>query len=142
MLQHFSKIEQLIHSFDRPTKKVLDEIAVVKHFKKGDILLAEGEVCRKSFHLIRGIARKYYLSEGKEVTTEFYFEDDLAVVFSSYTFQEPSREYIDCLSDISASVTDYQAFQQAKQRFPRLMELDLLLTEVYTGWLEESLFDR
>ncbi|WKN41164.1 Crp/Fnr family transcriptional regulator [Tunicatimonas pelagia] len=142
MLQHFSKIEQLINSFDKPTKRVLEEIAVVKHFKKGDILLAEGEICRRSFHLTRGIARKYYLKDGKEVTTEFYFEDDLAVAFSSYAFQEPSREYIDCLSDLSASVTDYRAFQQAKQRFPKLMELDLLLTEVYAGWLEESLFDH
>ena len=142
MLQHLSKIEQLICSFDKPTKKVLEEITVIQSFKKGDVLLTEGEVCRRSFHLTRGIARNYYLSEGKEVTTEFYFEDDLAVAFSSYTFQEPSREYIDCLSDVSASVIDYQAFQQAKQRFPKLMEMDLLLTEVYAGWLEESLFDR
>lgn len=141
MLPHLTKIEQLIKSFDNSTKNFLNEISLNKRFKKGDILLSEGEICQRSFHLTSGIARKFYFMEGKETTTEFYFEDDLAVAFSSYTFQEPSREFIECLTDVSASVTDYSAFQKAKQKFPKLIELDLLLTEIYAGWLEESLFD-
>ena len=136
MIRHFEKIEKLVESFDKPTKDFLSKIEVERCFKKGDILLPQGNICRRSFHIVSGIARKYYLKDGKEITTEFYFEDDLAVAFSSYTFQQPSKEFIDCLTDVHAKITQYQDWELAKRKFPHLIELDLLLTEIHAGFLE------
>nr|MCU0392988.1 Crp/Fnr family transcriptional regulator [Thermoflexibacter sp.] len=77
----------------------------------------------------------------KEITTEFFFKDELAVSFDSYTLQKPSREYIQALTDAVVNVTDYTKFQSLKSKHPSLQELDFLLTEYYALWLEEKVFE-
>lgn len=69
-----------------------------------------------------------------------YFKDDLAVSFDSYCLQKPSREYIQAITDITVSQTDYLAFQKAKKEFPKLIELDLMMNEYCVMWLEDRLF--
>lgn len=141
MIEHIKKIEKLIASLDKATIDFLNKIEVIKHFKKDDILLNEGNICKKSYHIISGIARKYYLKDGKEIITDFYFKDDIAVAFNSYTFQQPSNELIDCITDVKVKVTQKQDWDEAKENFPHLMELDLLLTEIHVAALEEDMHD-
>jgi CRP-like cAMP-binding protein len=45
------------------------------------------------------------------------------------------------LTDTVVSQTDFIAFQTAKADFPKLIELDLLMTEYYAVWLENRLFE-
>lgn len=141
MNEHFLKINAIILQLEGETLAALEDVAKVKTYKKGDFLLYQGEVCRYSFWIESGIARKFYLNEGKELTTEFLFENDLAVAFSSYVTQEPSMEFIQAMTDVSVSSIDKSAFQRIKTKFPQLIELDLLMTEYYTMWLEKRLFD-
>jgi CRP-like cAMP-binding protein len=135
-----SKINIFIASLSTKTMAALEDISVEKKFKKGDFLLLQNDICRKSYTIENGIARKYYLSEGKEITTELYFETDIAVSFESYSLQKPSKEFIQAISDITVSQIDYLAFQNAKNSFPDLETLDLLMTEYYAMWLEDRLF--
>ncbi|WP_417367161.1 Crp/Fnr family transcriptional regulator [Flavobacterium beibuense] len=103
--------------------------------------MAEGKICRNSFHIKKGIARKFYRNDAKEITTDFYFEDDIAIAFNSYTFQTPSTEIIECLTDVEVRITHREDWEAAKSKFPQLLKLDILLTEIYTGSLEEDLYD-
>ncbi|MFM6349103.1 MAG: Crp/Fnr family transcriptional regulator, partial [Dolichospermum sp.] len=103
--------------------------------------MRQDEVCRHSFTIEEGVLRKSYLYDGKEITTEFFFKDDLAISFDSYSLQKPSKEFIQALTDTTVSQTDFTAFQNAKIDFPKLVELDLFLTEYYAIWLENRLFE-
>jgi CRP-like cAMP-binding protein len=141
MTAQINRINTLIGRFDEATKAALEAISINKTFKKGSYLLRQGETCEKSFYITSGIARKFYIAGVKEITTDFYFENDIAVCFASYVFQQPGNEFIECLTDVSASITDYNAFQQAKKQFPVLLELDFLMTELFALWLEERLFE-
>jgi len=78
-----------------------------------------------------------FFSARKSVRLE---KDDLAVSFDSYTLQQPSREFIEALTDVSVSITHHQAFQEAKMKYPKLIILDLMLAEYYAMWLEKRLF--
>jgi CRP-like cAMP-binding protein len=140
MHAYLDKINDFIKKLTPETLSVLASISVEKELKKGDYLLREGEVCKKSCFIEKGIARKFYLHDGKEITTELYFENDIAVSFDSYCLQKPSNEFIQALTDISISQTDYIAFQEAKLSFPTLVTLDLMMTEYYAMWLENRLF--
>lgn len=143
MTDHESYIDQIndyVKSLDTETTEVLNRIATEKCYKKGDLLLRQNEVCSKSFLVTDGIARKYYLNEGKEITTELYFKDDLAVSFDSYTLQRPGREFIEALTDIRVSVFPYHEFQEAKARYPKLLVLDLMFVEYYAMCVEDRLF--
>lgn len=140
MNSHLDKINDFIAKLDTETLSALNAISVEKIFKKGDFLLRQDEVCKKSYWLEKGVARKYYLNDGKEITTELYFDNDIAISFDSYCLQKPSREFIQALTDITISQTDFVAFQTAKQKFPKLATLDLIMTEYYAMWLEDRLF--
>jgi CRP-like cAMP-binding protein len=140
VIKQANKIENFINNLDAETLSKLQDISIEKTFKKGEFLLRQDEVCKKSFWLEKGIARKYYLNDGKEITTEIYFENDIVVSFESYCLQKPSKEFIQVLTDSTISQTDFTAFQKAKIAFPKLVELDLLMTEHYAMWLENRLF--
>ncbi len=134
------KINDFINKLAPPVSSAFESIAYLKTYKKGDFLLQQDEICKKSYLIEKGIARKYYLHDGKEITTELYFNNDIAVSFDSYCLQKPSREFIEALTDITLFQTDYNAFQNAKNLFPQLLELDLMITEYYALWLEDRLF--
>lgn len=138
---HLTKINSFIEQLDSDTLSALQGISKSKTYPKGDFLLRQDEVCRHSFWVEHGIVRKFYLHDGKEITTELFFENDLAVSFDSYTMQKPSREFIQALTATTVSQTDFTAFQKAKERYPKLAELDLLMTEYYAMWLENRLFE-
>ena len=140
MTSYLDKINNYIKSLDNETLNAIQSISSDKKYKKGDLLLRQNEICGKSYLIISGIVRKYYLTDGKEITTEIYFENDLAVSFDSYTLQQPSREFIEALTDVTVSITQYQAFQDAKSKYPKLLALDLMLAEYYGMWVEHKLF--
>ncbi|MFN6379522.1 MAG: hypothetical protein ACK4WD_09610 [Flavobacteriales bacterium] len=74
------KIDDYIKSFDDDTLGLLRGISVEKNYKKGDLLLGQNDVCRRSFLIMSGAARKY---SSKEST---YSPDD-----SSYHHRVVSR---------------------------------------------------
>jgi len=138
---HLEKIKKLVASFDEETSKALAEISYVKTYSKGDYLLKADSICTKSFWVENGVLRKFYLHNDKEITTEFYVKNDLAISFDSYTLQKPSRENIQALTDVIINETDYNSFKIQKERNFKLLELDFLLTEYYTLSLEEKVFE-
>ena len=139
-MNYLDTIQQYINNLPQEVHQALKEASTIRRYKKGDLLLQQGEVCQRSFHLLTGIARKYYLNEGKEITTEIYFQNDLALSFESYVLQKPGREYIEALTDIEVSATPFKAFRALRKQFPDLMELDVMLSEYYAIWLEQRLF--
>ena len=134
------KIDKFINSFDSHTIQSLNEISKIEVFKKNEFLLRQDQTCKKSYHIENGVARKFYISDGKEMTTELFFANDIAISFNSYAQQIPSAEFIQALSDITAKSMDYQAFNLLKKSNYKIAELDLMLTEHYAIWLEERLF--
>jgi CRP-like cAMP-binding protein len=138
---YIDKITHLIENLDEDTLLSLEAVSKSKVFSKGDFLLKADSVCSKSYWIESGIVRKFYLYNNKEITTEFYFKDDLATSYDSYTLQKPSREYIQALTDTIVNVTDYTDFQNIKKIHPKLQELDFLMTEYYVLWLEEKVFE-
>jgi CRP-like cAMP-binding protein len=140
MSNYLDKINTYIHQLDPESLAALAHISTEKTFKKGDLLLRQDQICSKSYLIKQGVVRKYYLNNGKEMTTELLFENDIAVSFQSYTLQQPSREMMQALTDVKVSATDYEVFQKAKKNHPKLVVLDLMMTEYHTIWLEERLF--
>jgi CRP-like cAMP-binding protein len=140
MTTHLDKINDFVKRFDKETLSELNKCRTTQTFKKGDFLLKQGQICARSFEIKEGIARKYYLNDGKEMTTELFFKTDVAISFESYIFQKPSKEFIHALTDMRVSAIEYTAFQEAKRNNRKIAELDMLLSEHYVVWLEERMF--
>lgn len=135
------KIDELIQNLDRETLLALESIRELKIYKKGEFLLHQDKLCKYSFWIEKGILRKFYQNDAKDITTELIFENDIAVSFDSYVLQVPSKEFIQAVTDVSVYQTEEKSFQIIKAKFPKLIELDLMMTEYYAMWLEKRLFD-
>ncbi len=134
------RIQQILSHLGDEARACLNGISQHRQYKKKDVLLQQGQICRSSFYILKGVARKFYRTEDKEVTTELFFDDDLAISFASYSLQTPAFESLEALTDLEVSVTHHRDFQMAKEKFPQLKDLDLALTEHYACWLEKRLF--
>lgn len=139
LTNHLTQIDALIARLSVTVQLALDRVTTRQHFTKGDYMLRQGDVCRYSYLIESGLARKYYLIDGREITTDIYFPQDLALSMTSYITRTPSQEFIQVLENTTAARTDYTAFQALKADFPVLVGLDLLLTEYYALWQEERL---
>jgi len=83
--------------------KNLEELMRAISFREivpGTILLSEGEVATKLFFVVRGCLRTYFIKEdGKDITAQFFVEDQIVASFESATTGTPSRAYIEAIED-------------------------------------------
>lgn len=135
------KIASTLSRFKPAVQFDLEGIMKQRSVSKGTFLLESDDVCRNCFILENGIARKFIVSNDKEITTELYFTDDVAVSLESFSQQTPSKEWIEVLTDSVIQQLNFQDFQQLKSKHPELIELDLIITEHYSIWMEHKLMD-
>jgi CRP-like cAMP-binding protein len=141
MNEHLARIELFLQTLNPSIQHTLEKASSTRLFKKGEYLLREGEICRYSFQITKGIVRKYYLNEGKEITTDLFFAEDLALSLKSYVYQQPGHEFIQAVDTTEVVITSFEAFQQLKKQYAELVQLDLLLTEYHALWLEQRLWE-
>src|SRR5690606_23453388 len=95
-------LRKFISNFDTFNQNEINAIVEntnLEFFKKGTVLLHEGEICNKCYFVLSGCVRQYHLTEGIEKTTAFFIEEQAAVLYSSYMDREPSRHYLSCVED-------------------------------------------
>jgi CRP-like cAMP-binding protein len=88
--------------FQKKDLPILEKIAALlfsKKFKKKEIILREGQVCKEIFYVKKGLLRVYIINDGKEVNTWFVKEGDFITSIGSFHYQLPSDHYIDAVED-------------------------------------------
>lgn len=76
----------------------------IRQYKKGEVLLREGEVAALCYFVIKGCVRQYYLVNGEERTTEFFTEGQPVAFFRGSNANKPSPYFLACLEDSICSV--------------------------------------
>jgi CRP-like cAMP-binding protein len=115
------------------------ECIPIRAFKKGDILLREGQVSRDSYFVIEGCVRKYYIIDGDERTTEFYVEDESVASLQSYQNKTPANHYFECVEDCRLAVLNYEKEQELFKRVPKYEALCRMSMENDFGEQQEAL---
>ncbi len=67
--------------------------------KKSTILVREHEYSDKTYFIIKGCARAYYLKDGKDISDWFAFENEFISSIVSFFTDKPSPHYIELLED-------------------------------------------
>lgn len=106
----------------------IDKLNAEKTFEKGTILIAKGDQFKKSYYVLKGCIRKYYLIDGEEKTTFFYTENQ-TVLISKNDKNDTSKFYLECIEETTCSVTTYAQEEALYKRFPRFQELCRITTE-------------
>ena len=137
-----NEIVQLISRFiqlNPEEANAFAECIPIKTFKKGDLLLSEGQISRDSYFVIAGCVRKYYIINGEERTTEFYIEDESIASLQSYTNKTPANHYFECVEDGRLAVLNYEKEQELFKRVPKYEALCRMSMENDFGEQQEAL---
>lgn len=97
-------------------------------FKKGAILLKEGQLSKDSYFILKGCLRIYYVLDGEEKTTAFYTEMD-ALTPPCVTSKTPSEYYLSCTEDSILTVSNSDVEMEVYSRFPKLETLCRMISE-------------
>jgi CRP-like cAMP-binding protein len=79
-------------------------------FKRHEIILKEGEICRYFFFLETGLLRYYYNVDGNEVVKTFAFPPFCFTSEASFINQRQALENIQALEESQVWITDYDNY--------------------------------
>lgn len=106
-----SELFRLFPLDDKNFEELFNAISL-REIPSGTILLSEGEIATKLFIVIRGCLRSYFIKEdGKEITFQFFIENQLVSSFESATTGAPSRSYIEAIEDSIIGALPIKSFQ-------------------------------
>jgi CRP-like cAMP-binding protein len=100
-------------------------------FRKGDFFIKENQLCNQVGFLNKGIARVFYVIDGKEITSYFNTEKRNLFVcsFTSFLSRKPSFENIHFLDDAELLMLDHEELQRLYEKSPAIQKLGRLMAE-------------
>lgn len=104
------------------------------HYKKGDLLLQEGQVSNCYYILEEGIVRSFvYDYDGNDISTNFFCQDEIVIEVASIFHHIPTKENMVCLTDCTLWRIKFDSFQTLFETMPALAEWG-------RAWMAHQLF--
>ncbi|MGM7703470.1 Crp/Fnr family transcriptional regulator [Pseudalkalibacillus sp. Hm43] len=123
-------------------KAELEKIAAdvpVETFKKGTILVHQGDVPTKCFFVLKGCVRQYAVDEnGKEHTFNFFTEQESVTIFNEYSLEKASKYSLSCLEDCVLVVGDLSIEQDMFDTHPVLESMIRKMVEANMGEMHDE----
>ena len=109
-------------------KDAIVDLDIFKKVQKGTVLLKEGDVSNKSYFVLKGCLRIFYVIEGDEKTTAFHTELE-GITPQCAINNKPSECYISTLEDSIITVTSPEMETTIFEKFPRFETLCRTMSE-------------
>ncbi len=124
----------LLNSF-YPLSKSLNEYLsnkmVLKQYKKGDLIVKQGEFCDR-IHIIRkGLVISYYNFDKKRVNSWVGIDGQLGTSISSFFKGEISKENIECIEDTFTESLSFAEIDYALAHYKDMIKLQVELLKYY-----------
>jgi CRP-like cAMP-binding protein len=119
---------------------ILVENNVVQNFKKGTLLLKEGDRANECYLVLKGCIRSYVVKDGEEKTIEFYTEEQW-VSPPGYGKGIPSELYLECIEDTVASIGTPEREAEIFRKYPELEPASRVMAEDVMANYQSSFAD-
>lgn len=117
---------------------IVNEI-VVKEYKKGSTLLRQGDVPTECYFVLKGCIRQYSVDEkGKEVTSNFYTEEQAIVIFNHHKLDKYSEFTFSCLEDCVLVIGDLNTEKDMYTKYGQLEAMTRKMIEGNLGQVQEE----
>lgn len=123
-----------LQEFQKLPDEVIEDIIsrVVKvNLHKRTMVLKVGQVCENIYFIDKGLARSYYVSEGKEYTTDICIDGEFMVEFSSFVHQTPSLQNLELIEDSTLYYVSYKDLQELYIKYPIMERIGRLIAEFH-----------
>lgn len=109
-------------------KDALLALDIFRTFKKGTVLLKEGQRSSEGYFVLKGCLRTFYYIEGEEKTTAFYTEME-GLTPTCVVNKKPSGYFIACVEDSILTVSNPEMEMEIFEKFPKFESLCRILSE-------------
>lgn len=115
----------------RACQQELLDNGMMLFLEKNHILVREGQHSDKTYYIINGCARAYYLKDGKDITDWLAFENEFISSIISFFTHQPSPHYIELLEDsvlVEFSKSKIDELADKYHDFERLIRMVVIKT--------------
>lgn len=125
---HFPHIELC-----QKIREAMKPFLFLKKVPKGQILLAEQEICTDIYFIKKGAIKQYQLVDGRELIQTFHLEGNIGTNFDSFFSQTKSITYLEALEDTEVAVLNFYNFKKICEAHPEFYEqLTICITRTNT----------
>lgn len=93
------EIEKTYMPLSNKCKQEFIACSKVSTFKRGDVVVSEGQFSKKAYLIVEGCSRAYYLKDGKDISDWFTFENEFMAPIVSFFSDKPSPHYVEFIED-------------------------------------------
>jgi len=98
----------------------LHDLFVPKQVPAGTTLLAEGDVATTGFIVVHGALRLWHNSDGRDITLQFFFENQVVSSFESFYLGQPSGFSIESFEESAVLMLSKADFDRIRQKYPTI----------------------
>jgi CRP-like cAMP-binding protein len=118
---------RLFHNIGQPDYELLTSAFKGRKYKKGEIIISEGQIQKDLLFVVRGVQMSYFDAEKKQHVIAFTYPPNLCAIPESFMFQKPSAYYLQCLTD---SEFNYISFEELQLLFEKSRDLERLFRKM------------
>ncbi|USB33215.1 Crp/Fnr family transcriptional regulator [Paenibacillus sp. YPG26] len=123
---------------DEDQQAIVDEISI-EEFKKGTDLIAQGDVPTKCYFILKGCVRQYAIQEdGREITSNFYTEEQAIAIFNHHKPDKSSDYTFTCTEDSVMVVGDLDTEKDMYNKHPQLESMTRRMIEESFSQVQEE----
>ena len=101
----------------------------VRHYKKGEIILKEGDYCNYVGFVNKGHFSFYYLKDGVKYIRGFFFENNFISNYPSFLLENKSKFQIEAIVESSVISINRENLFLLNKEFPKIKELSNAVVE-------------
>ncbi|MFG0214329.1 Crp/Fnr family transcriptional regulator [Brevibacillus porteri] len=123
---------------EKEQQAIIEEI-VTEEYKKGTILLRQGDVPTKCYFVLKGCVRQYSIDDtGKEVTSQFYTEEQTIVNLGQRKLDQSSAYFLACLEDCTLVVGNLDTVSDMFNKYAQLETMSRKMLEENLGEIQDE----
>lgn len=129
---------------------ILESILVRKTYHKGEIILAEGDICREFLYIHKGMLRQFYFKKDKQLTEHIGVEGAMVMCIESLFKEEPTHLQIEALENTIVFALPKKNLEEVALHnvniqilFRKILEESLIQSQIHADLVRfESAYDR
>lgn len=130
------------HSIELNQKQLLllDQHLIRKTYFKNEIILRQGEFCKYTFFVAKGLLRAYTINEnGKEHILQFAPEEWFISDRSSVLFNDPSLQFIEAVEESEAILIESEVFEKLSDLSSEFQHFNMFLLHNHIRHLQKRI---
>ncbi|MDX2306169.1 MAG: Crp/Fnr family transcriptional regulator [Microscillaceae bacterium] len=116
-------------SLDKDEQDIFVSKLKLKEYKKKELVLQEGDICKYAYFINSGCIRYYYNVGGEENTAQFFFENGWYTDYDSFLTGKPTQQNIETLEKTQLTLLSANDLQQLYIDIPKFERFGRLMAE-------------